>query len=307
MDFATNLEMFGKILQNLHAHDTRDRDRIKKAHMAGEIFGLGPKIDSQDCSGRLAFYGDGQSFFQRKELNAASDERRVDRYALPAAKITSPSACPKPFSTKLIYGESYFGFVEDEMDSLILVEAVVAKKIAPFAGGPLEIARLSVRSGSVFILAESCRYLKRWKDGLQWSPSRSYGQFLLYRQVGKMDRSCDAEESAVHAEALNIPGVDPRYAQSSLKDGTQIVKNGLTKRSITVTGSDGSIYRVISYYNRNDVLDAAGLVLRRPADDPEVNQVMANHVFRGQVKRFRESGSIHRRRRRKTAVVLLAQ
>ncbi|KAJ3383357.1 hypothetical protein HDU84_003641 [Entophlyctis sp. JEL0112] len=202
-------------------------------------------------------------------------------------------------------GESYYGFVEDEIDSLILVEAVVARKIAPFAGGPFEIARLSVRSGSVFVLPENCRYLKRWKDGLQWSPSRSYGQFLLYRQIRKTEDSTNAAESAGCSQDINIPGVDPRFAQSSLKEGTQIMENGLTKRSITVMGSDSNVYRVISYYNRSDVLDTVGFAQLRPSLDPEINQVMLNHTFRGHVKRFRETARVLRGRRRK-AVVLLA-
>ncbi|KAJ3377867.1 hypothetical protein HDU84_008131 [Entophlyctis sp. JEL0112] len=303
MDFAAHAENFAKGGEDTNEYPTPEV--LEETHVdddnAGRVIGIS-----------IQAYQSG--LFQSvplplcAEFNCDHSRDRCSPGASPSASTSaSPPACLVPVSATLVRGESYFGFVEDEVDSLILVDAVIAKKIPPFAGGPLEIARLSVRSGSVYILPENSRYLKRWKDGLQWSPSRSYGHFLLYRQVRQIDNSTTAGESILHTESLNIPGVDPRFAQSSLKDGMQIMENGLTKRSITVKGSDGCVYRVISYYNRKDILDSAGLATRRPANDPEINSVSAKNGFIGRVKRLREATSILRSRRRKDVVVFLAQ
>ena len=40
-----------------------------------------------------------------------------------------------------------------------------------------------IRSGSVFVFDEHAAGIKRWTDGLAWSPSRICGNFLVYRRV----------------------------------------------------------------------------------------------------------------------------
>ncbi|KAJ3200283.1 hypothetical protein HDU82_009032, partial [Entophlyctis luteolus] len=125
------------------------------------------------------------------------------------------------YKDELINGESYFGFVEDEADALVLIQATIANIISAFSGSSVDMARLQVRSGSVFVLEETSRFVKRWKDGLQWSPSRSYGPFLLYRQVTETGHS--PVEQTSNEAALRIPGVDPAFSESTLKSGTQIL------------------------------------------------------------------------------------
>lgn len=38
-----------------------------------------------------------------------------------------------------------------------------------------------IRSGSVFVFDENAAGIKRWTDGLAWSPSRICNNFLVYR------------------------------------------------------------------------------------------------------------------------------
>ncbi|KAJ3193926.1 hypothetical protein HDU82_002627, partial [Entophlyctis luteolus] len=166
-------------------------------------------------------------------------------------------------------GESYYGFVDNQVDALLLVEATIAGTIPAFSGSAIDVARLRIRSGTVLVISESCRLVKRWKDGLQWSPSRAYGSFLLYRQT------CNVSQAKANATSsrkrIRVPGATPFFAKNVLKPGTDILKegedylrekfgrdlktfklDGLTKRSITIKGSDGKRHRVISYYTPSD-------------------------------------------------------
>lgn len=48
-----------------------------------------------------------------------------------------------------------------------------------------EEERKLIRSGQVFVFDEKESGIKRWTDGLVWSPSRILWNFLVYRQVDK--------------------------------------------------------------------------------------------------------------------------
>ncbi|KAJ3106916.1 hypothetical protein HK100_003668, partial [Physocladia obscura] len=152
-----------------------------------------------------------------------------------------------------IVGETYFGYIEDQADALAVIEATIAKILVPFTGSSVDMSQFKVRSGSVAVIPESCRFVKRWRDGLKWSPSRAYGPFLLYRQIEAVKEKASPSEK-LHGPSA-IPGVEPLFTSKTLKAGTQIVDNGLTKRSISMKGSDGQRYRVISYYTPRDVIE----------------------------------------------------
>jgi Gti1/Pac2 family len=49
---------------------------------------------------------------------------------------------------------------------------------------PRERAQL-IKSGCVFIYEENGSGIKRWTDGVPWSPSRILGNFLVYRELMK--------------------------------------------------------------------------------------------------------------------------
>ncbi|KAJ3379348.1 hypothetical protein HDU84_006727 [Entophlyctis sp. JEL0112] len=200
-------------------------------------------------------------------------------------------------------GETYRGFIDNEADALILIEATIMNLLHAFSGTAVDMASLHVRSGSVFVVPESCRFAKRWVDGLQWSPSRAYGSFLLYRQVEKIrDKSATA---LIDENTKSIAGVAPAFAKNSLKTGTQIMSdNGLTKRCIAMKGSDGQMYRVIAYYAPSDVvnaqsdLKAIAKVFRRPSDDPELIHIMNGTMFNQSVEECR-ANHIHRKKNTK--------
>ena len=45
-----------------------------------------------------------------------------------------------------------------------------------------------IRSGSVFVFDENAAGIKRWTDGLAWSPSRICNNFLVYRCAADLPR-----------------------------------------------------------------------------------------------------------------------
>jgi hypothetical protein len=49
----------------------------------------------------------------------------------------------------------------------------------------VDAERKMICSGSVFVFDEDESGIKRWTDGLFWSPSRILGNFLLYRETDK--------------------------------------------------------------------------------------------------------------------------
>ncbi|KAJ3265705.1 hypothetical protein HDU77_004235 [Chytriomyces hyalinus] len=148
--------------------------------------------------------------------------------------------------------ETFYGFIKDAMDALLVIEACLKGLLNPFKSGSDASGQLAIRSGTVIVFAESSTQMKRWRDGERWSPSRAHGPFLLYREVESVRTTTDARDAAT-AFAV-IPGLDPSFSTKTLKPCTRWVQDGLNKKTITLIGSDGQRHRVISYYNRNDVL-----------------------------------------------------
>ncbi|KAJ3093826.1 hypothetical protein HK100_006399 [Physocladia obscura] len=186
-----------------------------------------------------------------------------------------------------IVGETYFGYIEDQADALAVIEATIAKILVAFTGSSVDMSQFKVRSGSVAVIPESCRFVKRWRDGLKWSPSRVYGPFLLYRQIESVNEMASPSEK-LHGP-LAIPGVEPLFTSKTLKAGTQIVDNGgLTKRSISMKGSDGQRYRVISYYTPKDVIEMhkQTSVWRHAKQNANIYTMVLNSVG---VKTFRKA------------------
>ncbi|KAI8616164.1 Gti1/Pac2 family-domain-containing protein [Chytriomyces sp. MP71] len=140
------------------------------------------------------------------------------------------------------------------MDALLIVEGVVRGSLLSMDKAPIDFAQImTIRSGSVVVFEESS---KRWRDGRRWSPSRVHGPFLLYREVEPTaSRPAPRKVKPTHIMDTRIPGLEPTYSVKTLKPNTQLVEDGLTKKTITLKGSDGRTYRVISYYARQDVID----------------------------------------------------
>ncbi|KAI9338234.1 Gti1/Pac2 family-domain-containing protein [Obelidium mucronatum] len=164
--------------------------------------------------------------------------------------------------------ESFYGFIKDPTDALLVIEGCIHGTLRTFTGA----ANTLIRSGSCFVFSDTSVQMKRWRDGERWSPSRAHGSFLLYREVESTRHAVatssnntepqfqakDPSSSFGAAANQNIPGLEPSFSEKTLKPNTRILPDGLTKRTISMFGSDGQKYRVISYYTRKDVVHFFG-------------------------------------------------
>ncbi|GAA6047506.1 hypothetical protein JCM3770_005780 [Rhodotorula araucariae] len=81
---------------------------------------------------------------------------------------------------------AFRGFVESTLDALLIFEGckrgflpMITRRLQEFE------KRALVVSGAVFVFDEEETGIKRWTDGLSWSPSRTLGNFLVYRELDK--------------------------------------------------------------------------------------------------------------------------
>ncbi|KAK5344475.1 Global transcription regulator sge1 [Exophiala xenobiotica] len=139
--------------------------------------------------------------------------------------------------------------------------------------------RSLIRSGSVFIYDGNASGIKRWRDGVKWSPSRVLGNFLVYRELdkpfppGAKMRAMSKQQrppsnpggserpmasSSSDRQSAGV-GIDPdaseieRQLVGSLVDSYEFKQNGLIEKTISVT-VQGVTNHLISYYRVNDVV-----------------------------------------------------
>ncbi|KAI0315119.1 Gti1/Pac2 family-domain-containing protein [Amylostereum chailletii] len=153
--------------------------------------------------------------------------------------------------------QHFVGFVETTTDALRLIMAA-RQGIIPRITRRLNDSerRSMIRSGAVFVFCVEESGIKRWTEGLAWSPSRIVGNFLVYREVTERNSSRGAERGPV------TPGTATRSLDAS---GT-LRANGLIKKTITVK-VDGTDHHLVSYYRDEDVRLGH---LPRPTTRPDI-------------------------------------
>ncbi|KAJ3064616.1 hypothetical protein HDU99_004412, partial [Rhizoclosmatium hyalinum] len=188
-----------------------------------------------------------------------------------------PSQCVA-FTEESHAHETFFGFIKEPMDALLIVEACIKGILVSIDKVPSESSEVfPIRSGSIVVFEESS---KRWRDGRKWSPSRVHGP-----EVELTKRAPEPRKSKpTHILDTRIPGLEPTYSFKTLKQNTRLVPDGLTKRTITLKGSDGIRHRVISYYARDDVINMYaphvetsrndGLKFRTPSETPQLHSLL---------------------------------
>ncbi|CAL3965966.1 hypothetical protein PZA11_002772 [Diplocarpon coronariae] len=79
---------------------------------------------------------------------------------------------------------TFYGHIASTQDALLLFEACLSGALNHVARRPHDRERVSlIKSGNVFIYEEHSSGIKRWTDGVPWSPSRILGNFLVYREL----------------------------------------------------------------------------------------------------------------------------
>ena len=158
-----------------------------------------------------------------------------------------------------------------------------------------------IRSGCVFIYEENASGIKRWTDGVTWSPSRILGNFLVYRELDKpfppgekkraMKKNSRARPSrpgepytrpdgnnsaysptapaAASFSSDRAPNEMERSLIGSLVDSYGFKADGLVKKTMSVT-VQGVTHHLVSYYSVSDVVNGQ---LRTPSQTESLNYV----------------------------------
>lgn len=197
---------------------------------------------------------------------------------------------------------TYFGFIESTYDALVLFEACLTGLIAHVPRRPHDREREHViKSGNIFIYEESTSGIKRWTDGISWSPSRILGNFLIYRQlqkpfgpgekkkalkkpkgpngISKSNSQINGRSKNTLMQVYNNPNAaNGAYAEAgkmnpdieraligSLVDSYDFMDDGLVKKTISVV-VNGITHHLVSYYT---LADAAARKFLVPTKDPK--------------------------------------
>lgn len=191
--------------------------------------------------------------------------------------------------TAAVLEPTYRGYVASTQDALILFEACLTGVLHHVPRRPHDRERSHlVQSGSVFIYEENASGIKRWTDGVTWSPSRILGNFLVYRELDKPFPPGEKKRAMKKAnrrpqqrpgepyprqDSNGQPGYSPttagppsggfadrgpqseveRALVGSLVDSYGFKDSGLVKKTMSVMVS-GVTHHLVSYYSVEDVL-----------------------------------------------------
>ncbi|KAI0166228.1 Gti1/Pac2 family-domain-containing protein [Xylariaceae sp. FL1272] len=179
---------------------------------------------------------------------------------------------------------TFQGYIGSTMDALILFECCLSGRLLHVARRPHDRERTQlIKSGNVFIYEEHSSGIKRWTDGVPWSPSRILGNFLLYRELEKpftpgekkraLKKKSDGGivKNVSHSSRSNSMsnftngalgsdsslngtngGDADRYLIGSLVDSYSFKDGGLIKKTISVSYR-GVQHHLVSYYSIEDI------------------------------------------------------
>jgi hypothetical protein len=105
------------------------------------------------------------------------------------------------------------GWIATTGDALIMLEAARRGVIPRVTRRLVDAERKMICSGSVFVFDEDENGIKRWTDGLFWSPSRILGNFLLYRETDKRGAGHRKADNKLKGAAA-VAGGDGEHSQA---------------------------------------------------------------------------------------------
>ncbi|KAJ6264749.1 hypothetical protein Dda_0900 [Drechslerella dactyloides] len=183
-------------------------------------------------------------------------------------------------------------FCQSNEDALMIVELILQNRLHTVQRRAQDRERASaVQSGNVFVFEHTDTGIKRWTDGVHWSPSRILGNFLLYRELSRpfppgqkkraqrkpaaKTRRPNSELEDPHQQFHPVgmpdpgragpPGDSDRSLVGSLIDSYDFKTNGLIKKTISIQNDDHRQFHLISYYVPQEVLEGH---LHRPTEMP---------------------------------------
>ncbi|KAJ4307464.1 Global transcription regulator sge1 [Fusarium piperis] len=176
---------------------------------------------------------------------------------------------------------TYVGYIHSTLDALIIFEACLsgARNHVPRRPQDRERQEL-IRSGNVFIYEEHASGIKRWTDGVSWSPSRILDNFLVYRELerpfgpGEKKRALKKPKKMSNGITKAEPRCETRDEDraliGSLVDSYDFKQSGLVKKTISIT-FQGVPHHLVSYYTCEDVKSGR---LTCPSSHPDLRNLI---------------------------------
>lgn len=187
---------------------------------------------------------------------------------------------------------TWYGYIGNTADAMILLEATFDGTLNHLARRPHDKERSElIKSGNVFIHEAQTSGVKRWTDGITWSPSRMVGNFLVYRELnhpfapGEKKRATakdkrqniqkkrnGASHSHVYSTTHGVLNKDQeRSLVGSLVDSYDFKEDEicLIKKTITIKVRDLT-HHIVSYYTIDDVLSGK---LQTPRSDSRFHHI----------------------------------
>ncbi|KAF7875180.1 hypothetical protein EAF04_002352 [Stromatinia cepivora] len=185
---------------------------------------------------------------------------------------------PMPVATNGTLEPTWHGYIGNTHDAAILLEACFTGSLNHLARRPHDKERPElIKSGNIFIHEANSSGVKRWTDGITWSPSRMVGNFLVYRELNKPFAPGEKKRATAKDKRLGIqkkrgaPGVNTsrvfssmhgalnkemeRSLVGSLVDSYDFKEDDvcLIKKTITISVGDLT-HHIVSYYTIDDVI-----------------------------------------------------
>ncbi|KAL6921447.1 hypothetical protein FSHL1_005416 [Fusarium sambucinum] len=121
---------------------------------------------------------------------------------------------------------TYNGFIKTTHDALLIFEACLCGHLQHVPRRPHDRERQElITSGSVFVYEEKSSGIKRWTDGVNWSPSRILNNFLLYRETTQPFPP-GKKKQAIKRDKKPQTGVTKAYSQRSQATSFSNMPNG---------------------------------------------------------------------------------
>jgi hypothetical protein len=196
---------------------------------------------------------------------------------------------------------SYYGFIDTTYDALVLFEACLRGQISYIGRRPSDGEQKDlIMSGNIFIYKVLSSSIKRWTDGIKWSPSRRLDNFLIYRQLQRSFQlteqrkalkkndtsSCIRKNTTTNARTNTrlkngVPqmfkdgsgiGIERSLDRlvGSLTGSYNFMEMGLVKRTIKVIVGD-TTYHLVSYYTISDAENCSGFMV--PSKDSQFKHI----------------------------------
>jgi Gti1/Pac2 family transcription factor len=121
---------------------------------------------------------------------------------------------------------TFYGYVATSNDALLIFEAARSNGIlSKVSRRPHDRERdRLIKSGNIFVFDEHSSGIRRWTDGVAWSPSRILGNYLIYRQLERPLQPGEKKRAQKHRlsnggqrAGSDQPGIDsPERLKSDL-------------------------------------------------------------------------------------------